>query len=102
MAFGIVGIHTDQIGVTRKTIKVTASQVMKWQKGLLQALSKIFSLYHANATYITVDSSLYDAWYSNGQMNLHYHAADTPEQSALIKWAGYFCSEIVAAAKLSK
>jgi hypothetical protein len=100
----------SKVAVSRKTIKATPSQVMKWQQGLLQALSGIFSalpgetrkVYETDSATITLDASSYDVWYSQNQMEFHYQATETPDQSAFIKWADSFRSEIITAAKFSK
>ena len=100
----------SKLAITRKTLKATPSQVLGWQRGLLRALSQVFStlpaetktVYASGTATITVDASSYDVWYSEGQMEFHYADSRSSDQSPFVKWADGFRAEIIAALKQSK
>jgi len=90
--------------ITRKAIKVSGSQALKWQKDMLGAVgSALASLppetkrtYETGTAYLTLDGSAYEIWYSSGLTSMLYNS---DQDSAFVKWADHFRSEVALAAK---
>ncbi len=90
--------------VIRRQGNVTSSQVLKWQKKMLQAVSSSFNSLpaqtkRANDTggaQLWLDASSYELWYSSGP---EFRVFFDDPTSPFAKWADGFRSEIAAKVK---
>jgi hypothetical protein len=93
--------------VKRQMMQVTPAQVFRWQEGLLKALNRTLLAQAAEAkeafetgtSYVTLDASRYDVWYSDGPVKYEIQGLVQPR---FVKWADGLRSEIARGAKRPK
>jgi len=91
-----------RVQISRRVVKVSSSQALKWQREMLGAIGTTFNalptetrrIYKTGTSYITLDASSYEIWYSEGLENFRLAGADPA--SPFAKWAEHFRSEVIS------